>query len=101
MKKKCICLFIFHRSFCCCFFLEIIYIHYKNVLKVNPRHQDDTQNVTLKGLIRTTPGSSFTKQLSKISGLSSLSEKFTLIPYQKILSLILRYFMKLAPGRYC
>ena len=44
-------------------------------------------------------GDSLTKQLSKNLGLSSfLSEKFTLIPYHKILSLNLRYFMKLAPG---
>ena len=42
---------------------------------------------------------SFTKQLSKNLGLSSfLNEKCTLIPYHKILSLNLRYFMKLAPG---
>ena len=41
---------------------------------------------------------SFTKQLSKNLGLkSSLSDKFTLIPYHKILSLNQRYFMKLAP----
>ena len=45
------------------------------------------------------PGASFTKQLSKNLGLSSfLSEKFTHIPCHKILSLNLRYFMKLAPG---
>ena len=43
------------------------------------------------------PGASFTKQLSKNVGLSFLIEKFTLIPYHKILSLNLRYFMKLAP----
>ena len=29
-----------------------------------------------------------------------LIEKFTLIPYHKILSLKIRYFMKLAPGLY-
>ena len=41
------------------------------------------------------------KQLSKNLGLRSfLSEKFTLIPYHKILSLALRYFMKLAPGSF-
>ena len=40
-------------------------------------------------------GASFIKELSKNFGLSSsLSEKFTLIPYYKILSLYLRYFMK-------
>ena len=34
-------------------------------------------------------------------GLSSfLSEKFTLIPYLKILSSILRYFIKLTPGTF-
>ena len=44
------------------------------------------------------PGDSFTKQLSKNLGLSSsLSVKFTLIPYPKILTLNLSYFMKLAP----
>ena len=47
------------------------------------------------------PGASFTKQLSKNLGLSSsLSEKFTLIPYYKILSLNLKYCMKLAPGQF-
>ena len=45
-----------------------------------------------------TAGTSFTKNLSMNLGLSSfLSEKFTLIPYHKILTLNLRYFMKLAP----
>ena len=47
---------------------------------------------------RNSTGFSFTKQLSKNLGLnSSLSEKFILIPYNKIWSLNLRYFMKLAP----
>ena len=47
------------------------------------------------------PGASFTKQLSKNLGLNDfLSEKFTLIPYHKILSLSLRYFMKLAPAQF-
>ena len=42
-------------------------------------------------------GANFTKQLSKNLALRSfLSETFTLIPYHKILSLNLRYFMKLA-----
>ena len=46
-------------------------------------------------------GASFTKQLSKNLGLSYfLSEKFTLIPYHKILSLNLRYFTKLAPNSF-
>ena len=45
------------------------------------------------------PGASLTKQLSKNLGFNSFfSEKLTLIPYHKILSLNLRYFMKLAPG---
>ena len=43
-------------------------------------------------------GPSFTKELSKTLGFSFfLSEKLTLFPYQKILSLNLRYFMKLTP----
>ena len=42
----------------------------------------------------------FHKTAKQKLGLSSfLNEKFTLIPYHKILSLNLRYFMKLAPGR--
>ena len=43
----------------------------------------------------------FLKTAKQELGLSSfLSEKFTLIPYHKILSLNLRYFMKLAPGSF-
>ena len=56
---------------------------------------------TINGTTFYSAGASFTKQLSKNLGLSFfLSEKFPLIPYHKILSLNLRYFMKLAPGHF-